>query len=292
MKRKTLIVVMISMLLIVLISAVNVSAVLAPMSVGNVDKTGGITVKDATLIQKYIANLEEVEKVQIALADVDADEKVTVKDATMIQKYCANIIDSFPAAGICNNIDIQSVNADFNSGKAMVGVPVTFMVTANATPEPITYEYQINGEVAEKSTTDNTFTNTFEEAGIYEIKVIAYNDFGTASSATIGYEVIDAYESEKVCVKSFYHNKTEMSFNTIETDTVLTATAMFGSGNYEYAFYVDNELVQDFSAKNTCEIERFEELREYTLSVKVRDTATGDLDIEDMIIVVREPIAG
>ena len=83
-----------------------------------------------------------------------------------------------------------------------------------------------------------------------------------------------------------------MSFNTIETDTVLTATAMFGSGEYEYAFYVDNELVQDFSAKNTCGIERFEELREYTLSVDVRDTATGDLAREDMIIVVEEPIAG
>lgn len=290
--KKRIIVVMISVLIIVLISAFNVSAVLAPMPVGNVDKIGGVTVKDATLVQKHIANLVELEKVQKALADVDSDDSITIKDATMVQKYCANIIDSFLATGICNNIDIQSVNADFNSGKAMVGVPVTFMVTANATPEPITYEYYVNGEVVEKNTKQSTFTHTFGELGIYEIKVIAYNDFGTASSATISYEIVDAYKCEKVCVKSFYHNKTEMSFNTIETDTVLTATAMFGSGEYEYAFYVDNELVQDFSAKNTCGIERFEELREYTLSVDVRDTATGDLAREDMIIVVEEPIAG
>lgn len=291
MKNK-LIVVMISVLIIVLISAFNVSAVLGPMPVGNVDKTGGVTIKDATLIQKHIANLIALEKVQIALADVDGDKIVTIKDATMIQKYCANIIDSFPATGIINNIDIQSVNADFNSGKGMVGVPVTFMVTANAIPEPITYEYYVNGEIVEKNTTNNTFTNTFEEAGIYEIKVIAYNDFGTASSATIGYEIVDTYKSEKVSVKSFYHNKTEMSFNTIETDTVLTATAMFGSGEYEYAFYVDGEIMQNFSAKNTYNVARFEEIREYTLTVEVRDTVTGDIDSENMVINVQEPMAG
>lgn len=290
--KKKIIVVMISVLIIVLISAFNVSAVLAPMPVGNVDKIGEVTIKDATLVQKHIANLVALEKVQIALADVDSDERITIKDATMIQKYCANIIDSFPANGICNNIDIQSVNVDFNSGKAMVGVPVTFMVTANATPEPITYEYYVNGEVVEKNTTNNTFTNTFEEAGIYEIKVIAYNDFGTESSATISYEVVDAYKCEKVSVKSFYHNKTEMSFNTIETDTIFTAAAMFGSGKYEYAFYVDGEIMQDFGAKNTYNVARFEEIREYTLTVEVRDTVTGDIDSENMIIDVQEPMAG
>lgn len=62
---------------------------------GNVDRKGDINVKDATLIQKYLANLVELEKYPLRLADVNSDGKVNIKDATAIQKYCAKIdVDS------------------------------------------------------------------------------------------------------------------------------------------------------------------------------------------------------
>ena len=58
---------------------------------GDVDLKGGINVKDATLIQKYLANIVTLEKHPLKQADVNSDGKVNIKDATVIQKYCAKI---------------------------------------------------------------------------------------------------------------------------------------------------------------------------------------------------------
>lgn len=288
MKAKSLLTVIISMLLVVVMSVLNVSAVLVLWSAGDVDYDGEKTVKDATLIQKCIAGIVVCDNRQKAVADVDGDGSVTVKDATMIQKYCAGVIRHFPNDSMWESIYFYSFNADFDSGKAMVGVPVTFMVTASAAPEPLTYKYSVNGEVVIESTADSTFTYTFDEAGTYDVEVVLYTYFGLDFSTTISYQVVDAYESEKIAVKAFYPNKRLYAFNTIETDTVFTAEAMFGSGEYEYAFYMDGVLKQDFSTKNTYDAGRFKELREHTVSVEVRDVVTGDIDSEEMTIVVVE----
>ena len=57
--------------------------------VGDSDLSGNITVKDATLIQKYAADLVRLDKVQLFLANCNSEGGVNVKDATQIQKYCA-----------------------------------------------------------------------------------------------------------------------------------------------------------------------------------------------------------
>ncbi len=59
---------------------------------GDVNRDGKLNIRDATLIQKYLAKLESLDKEQIALADYNADGKVNVKDATRIQKKIANLI--------------------------------------------------------------------------------------------------------------------------------------------------------------------------------------------------------
>ena len=89
-----------SLLLIVCLYAVSVSSVMAVGSdllIGDVDLDGRISVKDATLIQKYAASLESLSVSQLVIADVDISDNVNVKDATMIQKYVAGIIDEFPS---------------------------------------------------------------------------------------------------------------------------------------------------------------------------------------------------
>lgn len=59
---------------------------------GDVNTDGVITVADATLIQKYLANISEFESYQTVLAKVNgSDEKITVSSATNIQKYLAGI---------------------------------------------------------------------------------------------------------------------------------------------------------------------------------------------------------
>lgn len=61
---------------------------------GDVDLNGKVNVKDATLIQKAIADLATLDELQAALADVNADGKVNVKDATEIQKWIAELSDN------------------------------------------------------------------------------------------------------------------------------------------------------------------------------------------------------
>lgn len=53
--------------------------------IGDVDDNGVISVSDATLIQKYLADLTEFTAEQIKIADVNGDGVVNVHDATAIQ---------------------------------------------------------------------------------------------------------------------------------------------------------------------------------------------------------------
>ena len=62
---------------------------------GDVDLSGNVNVKDATLIQKATARLAQLTDEARALADVNADNKVNVTDATTIQKYLSGIIKDF-----------------------------------------------------------------------------------------------------------------------------------------------------------------------------------------------------
>ena len=60
--------------------------------IGDVNKDGKINIKDATLIQKYLAKLVTFDADQLLLADANADNKVNIKDATYIQKKIAYLI--------------------------------------------------------------------------------------------------------------------------------------------------------------------------------------------------------
>lgn len=63
---------------------------------GDTDLNGKVNIKDATLIQKFAANISELsQKAQVA-ADADLNGKINIKDATAIQKFLANIKTDFP----------------------------------------------------------------------------------------------------------------------------------------------------------------------------------------------------
>ncbi|MBQ1507462.1 MAG: dockerin type I repeat-containing protein, partial [Ruminococcus sp.] len=61
---------------------------------GDVNGDGIVDITDATALQMYLAQFEELTPAQQANADVDGDGYLTIKDVTMIQKYLANLIDS------------------------------------------------------------------------------------------------------------------------------------------------------------------------------------------------------
>ena len=58
---------------------------------GDVDGDGTITIIDATIIQRALADLHHLSAFQQELADVDSDGEVSVLDATYIQRYLAGI---------------------------------------------------------------------------------------------------------------------------------------------------------------------------------------------------------
>ena len=67
--------------------------------VGDVDLDGKVTIKDATMIQKALADILTLSYESETLADVDRNGKITIKDATAIQKYLVGI-ESGTAVGI------------------------------------------------------------------------------------------------------------------------------------------------------------------------------------------------
>lgn len=266
----------------------STAAVPAPIFPGNVDQEyvyvgSNITVKDVTLLQKYLAGLEELNKAQQYCAEVDGDGVITIKDATMIQKYIADIIKDFNADYAADYTRSDCFYANFDSGKAMVGVPVTFTAEAYGGEEPFTYEYKINGELVRERSEDNTFTCTFDEAGTYNIEVVMYNRFDTTCTEAMEYVVVEPYTSDTVILKALYHNK-NTRWEQDYTMTV-TAEAFMGSGEYEYCFYYDGELVQDYSANNQLYIEdryinNLLSAGDHDLTVYVRDTAAPDTVVE------------
>lgn len=279
-------------LLIISISIFSTGAAITPYCAGDVDCDKNITIKDATLIQKYLADLENFSYLQQRTSEVDGDDKITIKDATMIQKYVADLIYFFNVPSeIWTDVHIKGFSADYDCGKAMVGVPVKFTAQAKGDGKPYSYQFYVDNEPVTKLTTDNSFTYTFESAGYYTIMVNAVNLFNFSSSTTIyNYEVVEPYTSETLMIKSFVHNNNAGSLHKGSDKTTFTAEAMFGSGCYEYAFYWNNDCVQDFGADNTFTIEKFKDKGTFLLTVKARDLETNEYAEETMEITIGSAI--
>lgn len=64
---------------------------------GDVDLDGEITVKDATVIQKYAIDKVTLNDIQQKASDVNNDGLINVKDATIIQKYLVKQVKAFTA---------------------------------------------------------------------------------------------------------------------------------------------------------------------------------------------------
>ncbi|MBQ7133645.1 MAG: dockerin type I repeat-containing protein [Ruminococcus sp.] len=63
--------------------------------VGDVDGDGKVSIMDATVIQRHIAQLESIKEDRLPYADTDKDGKVSIIDATMIQRLIAQLITEF-----------------------------------------------------------------------------------------------------------------------------------------------------------------------------------------------------
>ncbi len=67
---------------------------------GDSDLDGELKIKDATLIQKYVARSASFSENQERLSDVDGDNTVSVRDATSVQKALAKLINGVPMSRV------------------------------------------------------------------------------------------------------------------------------------------------------------------------------------------------
>ena len=58
---------------------------------GDADGDGKITISDATMIQKYIANYNLPADFQIKACDVNGDKSININDVTEIQRFLADL---------------------------------------------------------------------------------------------------------------------------------------------------------------------------------------------------------
>lgn len=61
--------------------------------VGDINGNGTVTIDDATMVQKAVAEMVVLTGTQTLAADADGDGVVNINDATMIQKYIAELVD-------------------------------------------------------------------------------------------------------------------------------------------------------------------------------------------------------
>ena len=61
--------------------------------VGDINGNGTVSIDDATMVQKAVAEMVVLTGTQTLAADADGDGVVNINDATMIQKYIAELID-------------------------------------------------------------------------------------------------------------------------------------------------------------------------------------------------------
>lgn len=67
--------------------------------IGDVDLNGEINIRDASMLQLYIARLNTLTENQLIAAEVTGDGEVNIRDATAVQNYCAKIFASAGNAG-------------------------------------------------------------------------------------------------------------------------------------------------------------------------------------------------
>lgn len=76
-----------------------------PLYLGDTNVDGNIDVFDALLIQKYLANLDNISKDGKICGDVDESGEIEITDATYIQKYLAKISIPYDVGRKIQNVD-------------------------------------------------------------------------------------------------------------------------------------------------------------------------------------------
>lgn len=159
--------------LVIALSALLSVAAFDPRAyyLGDADLNDTVNIKDATLVQKHVAMIENLKDYALITADADEDSDITVKDATLIQKFVANLPVNHPVG------EIITFNTDPVPTEAPTEIP-TEIPTQEPTEAPTSPE-----EPEEKMDTNITiyFSNNKSWTAVY---AYLYNEASQKENAT------------------------------------------------------------------------------------------------------------
>ena len=246
-----------ALVLIAMCLSIGAGAARPPVIFGDANGGYEVDILDATEIQRYLAGISQAPS-GIAYeyelrADFDRDGELTVLDVTYIQRKEAEI----PIPDTCGgegyaDITVTSLIADYDSGKAVVNVPVTFSARSNFDYDGATYAFYIDGVLMQERSDKKTFTHTFTESGDYDVFVKAYNKYGFYSDAHLYEYYFHAGNSYKVADGSLPEELTLVGVSWIDymySDTpAVELHATGGAAPYTYSYTItdiDSQYVQD-----------------------------------------------
>lgn len=234
--------------LLISLLTISAGAALPPAIIGDVNFDGSVDILDVTLIRRYLVDNVVFYDNQKPVADFDRDGEITVIDATYIQRMEVGMTIPENCGGCLNqDIFVTSLYADYASGKAAAGVPVTFTARANCGEEGCTYEFYIDGKMVQERSKNNTFTYTFPESGDYNVEVKAFNQDGFSNLipycafAEINdspyqyshYHVVDSYPYDELGLVSV--NWIDYAFS---PEPTLEVRATGGTAPYTYSYTI------------------------------------------------------
>lgn len=114
---------------------------------GDANLDAKVNVKDATAIQKHIAQIAELSDDGLVCADCNSDIAVNIKDATWIQKFVAKVECPY-------DIGLEIKQPQVETTPAVTTVPTTPATTVQTIPT--TTEVLVNTDPAETSTAEAT----------------------------------------------------------------------------------------------------------------------------------------
>lgn len=249
---KRIISIITALIMMLSLCVISVSATTPPAGyIGDANFDGNIDVSDATFILRSVAKLETPSLQQHYMGDADMDGKLTVLDATSIQRHEAKI---YPCdyVGYFYNYDMLTNDfySDFESGMAMVGVPVTFTMNADAGSPVISYNLFVD-EVCVATSESNSITYTFDEPGDYNVRMSVSALFASGSMSYTEFKVVEPYESETPQFKTLYLTG-KIQWGTIiydVEDMAVFADAIGGKGPYQYKFVFERPENLDYESK-------------------------------------------
>ncbi|MBQ2971049.1 MAG: hypothetical protein IJE16_00690 [Ruminococcus sp.] len=267
---KKIVSLLIVMAILVGACVISTTATTAPAGyIGDANYDHDIDIYDATFIMRVIAKLEEPTAVQELFGDVNKDGELNIVDATNIQRYLVDLkTDAY--INYWYNYDMleNDFYADYESGRAMAGVPVTFTVNAETGSPVLSYELYVD-DVCVATSDTNSITYTFDNPGVYDVEMRINAYFSTGSIGFRNYEVVEPYESETPLFKTLYTTgKIQWGYITYGLrDVRVYADAIGGEGPYQYKFVFERPegmwynaaivtTVQDYSEQNYYQLEQ------------------------------------